>query len=363
MILHFEGFPHPAKLYDHERFLRYNKTMPEDQPVSSAPLPIDQAVIDYLLTMELTRARKTALTYRTGMNQFLEFLRNSDFEPETDPITSLTEQTAGIFAQSLLDRRFSSATVKLYLIAVSGFYEYLALEMHLPLNLDLVRRILKSKSPRTHRRLPQFSWDDIERVIQFCQDDAAFISEDPLTNIINLRDRAFILTLADSGLRVHEACGLQRGDFDWNRSTALIIGKGDKQALVRFSGRSIQAIKRYLTARSAADGASGHSFSSLPIFCRHDRAAGKRLLALSTVSGEKIVARLAGEALQDEEKARKITPHSFRHYFVTRIVKATNNIKVAQELARHENIATTEIYTHLIDQDLDAFYHQAIEED
>ncbi|MEM5774640.1 MAG: tyrosine-type recombinase/integrase, partial [Anaerolineaceae bacterium] len=209
--------------------------MTEQQPVSPTLLLITQAVIDYLLTVELTRARKTALTYRTGMNQFLEFLRNSDFEPDTDPISSLSEQTAGVFAQSLLDQRFSAATVKLYLIAVSGFYEYLSLELHQPLNLDLVRRILKSKSPRMHRRLPQFSWDDIEQVIAFCQDDSAFQAETSQENWINLRDRAFILTLADTGLRVHEACGLSRGDIDWNRSTALIIGKGGKQALVRFS--------------------------------------------------------------------------------------------------------------------------------
>ncbi len=334
----------------------------QDHTEAPNPLPISEAVTDYLLTVELTRARKTGLTYKTGMNQFLEFLRNSDYNPATDDISTINEQTAGIFAQSLLDQRFSSATVKLYLTAVSGFYEYLNLELHLPLNLDLVRRILKSKSPRTRRRLPQFSWEDIEQVILFCQDDEAFPFTDALDHLIDLRDRALILTLADTGLRVHEACDLQRGDFDWNRSTALITGKGDKQAMVRFSTRAMQAIKRYLSARSAIDGACGRPFSSLPVFARHDRAAGSRLLPLSTVSGEKIVARRAGQALQDAEKARKITPHSFRHYFVTRVVKATNNIKVAQELARHENIATTEIYTHLIDRDLDAFYHQAIEE-
>ncbi len=249
----------------------------QNQAETPNALSISEAVTDYLLTVELTRARKTGLTYKTGMNQFLEFLHNSDFDPDADGISTLTEQTAGIFAQSLLDQRFSSATVKLYLTALSGFYEYLNLELHLPLNLDLARRILKSKSPRIRRRLPQFSWEDIEQVILFCQDDSAFPSANALEHLINLRDRAFILTLADTGLRVHEACGLQRGDFDWNRSTALIIGKGDKQALVRFSVRAMQAIKRYLSARSAADGACGRPLSSLPVFCRHDRAAGSRL--------------------------------------------------------------------------------------
>ena len=326
-------------------------------------MPISDAIQDYLFTVEMTRARKTYITYQTGMNQFSEFLRLSDYNPDQDDIATLSEQTAGIFAQSLLDQRFASSTVKLYLTAVSGFFEYLALELNANLNLDLVRRILKSKSPRLRRRLPQFSWEDIEQVIAYCQDNQTIMAADEKARLIELRDRALVLTLADTGLRIHEACGLARGDLDWNRNVALITGKGSKQALVRFSRRAIAAIRRYLSARAALDGASGQPLSSMPVFARHDRAAGKRMLSVSTVTGEKIVSRLAGEALQDEEKARKITPHSFRHYFVTRVVKATNNIKVAQELARHENIATTEIYTHLIDQDLDEYYNQAIEDE
>ncbi len=334
---------------------------PENNP-PAFQISIKDTITDYLLSIEMTRARKTYLTYQTGMNQFAAFLCGSDFDPEKDDISTLTEQTAGIFAQALSDRRFSPATIKLYLTAVNGFYEYLSLELELPLNLDLVRRIIKSKSPRPRRRLPQFSWEDIERVIAYCQ-QITISESDPEERLRRLRDRAFVLTLADTGLRVHEACSLARGDFDWNRGAALITGKGDKQAVVRFSRRAMTAIRQYLSVRAAKDGASGQSLSSIAVFARHDRAAGKRILSISTVTGEQIVSRLAGEALQDEESAARVTPHSFRHYFVTRVVKATNNIKVAQELARHENIATTEIYTHLIDQDLDDYYQQAIEEE
>jgi len=330
---------------------------------SQLDTPISEAITDYLLTIEMTRARKTYLTYQTGMNQFTQFLHNSDYDPEHDPISTLSEQTASIFAQSLLDRRFSPATVNLYLTSATGFFEYLSLELGLPLNLDLLRRLVKSKAPRTRRRLPQFSWGDIEQVIEFCLQETGLSASNPRQGLRLLRDRAFVLTLADTGLRVHEACGLVRGDFDWNRSVALITGKGDKQAIVRFSRRAMHSLKRYLSARAALDAASAQPQSSMPIFARHDRAAGKRILAISTVTGEKIVSRLAAEALPDPESAAHITPHSFRHYFVTRVVKATSNIKVAQELARHENIATTEIYTHLMDEDLDQYYQQAIEED
>ena len=51
-----------------------------------------------------------------------------------------------------------------------------------------------------------------------------------------------------------------------------------------------------------------------------------------------------------------ITPHSFRHYFVTVVLRATGNLKIAQELARHRNIAVTQRYAHLNDDELDKAY-------
>ena len=51
-----------------------------------------------------------------------------------------------------------------------------------------------------------------------------------------------------------------------------------------------------------------------------------------------------------------ITPHSFRHYFVTTVLRASGNMKLAQELARHSSIAITQRYAHLSDDELDRGY-------
>ena len=104
-----------------------------------------------------------------------------------------------------------------------------------------------------------------------------------------MRDCAFLLTLADTGLRVHEACNLRRGDIDWNEGRAVIIGKGDKQAVVRFSTRSLTALKSYLSSRAAQDGRSGHPLASLPLFARHDKGAGKKVKPITTTTGRNIV--------------------------------------------------------------------------
>jgi integrase len=173
-----------------------------------------------------------------------------------------------------------------------------------------------------------------------------------------LRDKAFLFTLADTGLRVHEACALRRGDVDWNEGRAVLIGKGDQQAVVRFSNRALRTLKDYMASRASLDGSSGRPLATLPLFARHDKGAGKKVLPISTTTGRAIVAKRTQEAL-GESAVGTVTPHSFRHYFVTSVLRGSGgNLKLAQELARHKNIAVTQRYAHLSDDELDRGYHE-----
>jgi integrase len=160
---------------------------------------------------------------------------------------------------------------------------------------------------------------------------------------------------------VHEACSLRRGDIDWNEGKAVIIGKGDQQTVVRFSSRSLKGIKDYINTRAALDGGSGRVLSSLPLFARHDRGAGSKIKPITTTTGRNIVITRVRECL-GEGAVGSITPHSFRHYFVTTVLRGSGgNLKLAQELARHKNIAVTQRYAHLADDELDKGYHDIFE--
>ncbi len=63
-----------------------------------------------------------------------------------------------------------------------------------------------------------------------------------------------------------------------------------------------------------------------------------------------------------EDAVGTITPHSFRHYFVTRVLAVTGNLKLAQNLARHKNIAVTQRYAHLSNDELDKGYWEVFED-
>jgi site-specific recombinase XerD len=271
----------------------------------------------------------------------------------------LTEDAVSWFIASL--KVYSPTTERLYLTALAGFYEYLSAERLCEINLPHIRLLIRQRARKPGQRLPQFPFNNIEKILEYASNIARLSTKDRLDQMISYRDRAFLLALADTGLRVHEACGLRRGDIDWNEGRAVIIGKGNQQAVVRFSRRSLAAIKDYLTLRSNLDGASGRTLGSLPLFARHDRGAGKKIKPITTTTGRNIVTQRVREALGNEAVGT-ITPHSFRHYFVTVVLRASGNLKLAQELARHKNIAVTQRYAHLSDDELDKGYWDIFEE-
>ncbi len=306
---------------------------------------ITQAVNKYLESVKLARSPNTSRTYANAMNTLLSVLKENDLDPEVSPVSELTEDVMIWMANALKD--FSPATEQLYLAATTGFFKFLAAERLSEINLPRLDLLRVQRARRSGQRLPQFPRDDIERILDFVTNFTNKLSDNPNIRLRAMRDRAFLLTLADTGLRVHEACNLRRGDIDWNEGRAIIIGKGDKQAVVRFSTRSLTALKDYLSLRAALDGASGRPLPSLPLFARHDKGAGKKIKPITTTTGRNIVSEHVRLALGDEAEGR-ITPHSFRHYFVTTVLRASGNLKLAQELARHASIQVTQRYAHLV---------------
>jgi integrase/recombinase XerC len=319
-----------------------------------ASTTIEQAIVSYIESVSLSRSKNTARSYRNAMNAFSALLADKKFSIEETPVDQLSEDAISWFAAALKD--YAPATEQLYLTAAAGFYDYLAAERLADPNLPRLRLLIRQRARKPGQRLPQFPRNEIDTILEYAIIIASSPAENDAEHLRNLRDRAFLLVLADTGLRVHEAVGLRRGDMDWNEGKAIIIGKGNRQSIVRFSTRSMNALKNYLNTRGVLDGSSGRPMASLPLFARHDRGAGKKIKPITTATGRNIVAQRVKEAL-GSEAIGKITPHSFRHYFVTTVLRASGgNLKLAQELARHRNIAVTQRYAHLSDDELDKGY-------
>jgi integrase len=277
----------------------------------------------YLSTLD--RLPKTLKTYRWALDYY--------FKIAGDPLSDDAYET---FLTAI--RNLSPSSKIVLRSAVMGLYAYCEagnLVKREKMNQHYIRK-LKTK-PVTFER------DAVETIIAHC---------DTLRgDLINLRDRAFVLTLADTGFRISELCSLTRGEIDWLEERVMITGKGDKTAVVRLSHRSVAALRDYLTARAKLDGESGKPLGSLPLFAQHGKV---KHIKPMTIDGMRKAIKL-----RMKEAGARVRIHDFRHYFVTMVMLASDgNLKMAQELARHESTQTTQRYAHFTKSELDMNYDQ-----
>jgi site-specific recombinase XerD len=315
-------------------------------------MTIQEAIDRYLKQVRRSKSQNTATAYGQGLQAFSASLAADEdaIDFETADIASLSPRWIEIFLNDL--QKQAVATERLYTTAVSGFYRYVAAQEWATLNLATLDFEMSQRRSQG-RRLHIFPEDKIELLLEFIEKQVKRPTETVAEKLTVYRDTALLITLADTGLRVSEACRLRKKDIDWQRKRAIIIGKGDKQAIVRFSDRAIRHINNYLDVRMEQDQQQGRT-EVLPIFARHDKKSGKKVLPISPRTAENIVADRVVEALGLGARGT-ITPHTFRHYFVTRAARQ-QNILLAQHLARHESITTTSGYTHLTETEIDTAY-------
>jgi site-specific recombinase XerD len=319
---------------------------------------ISSSIQKYLEMVRLSRSLNTFLTYRKAMEHLSRVLTGHGLDIEKLDISALTEDVVSWTIRSL--QYHAASSERLHLTALIGYFEYLSAENLTTINAQKVRLLIKQRARKPGIRLPQFPKDAISQLLEKMESLTVTESMDDAEKLRLLRDRAFLITLGETGLRVHEACKLTLGDMDWTEGRAIVIGKGNREAVVRFSRRSEKAIIEYLKLRAPHDKKSGRAIGPLPLFARHDKGSGKSTKPMTPTTGRNIVDYWVREIL-GEDAAGTITPHSFRHYFVTRVLQSSGNLKLGQELARHKNIAVTQRYAHLSDDELDKGYWDVFE--
>jgi site-specific recombinase XerD len=336
-------------------------------------MTINEAIEQYLDHVKASKSLGTARTYMIGLRHLARYLAERPIPPETTDVQTLTLPLATGFITWLYDylleevaggepEKISEATKGTYFSAISGFFEYLIIEAQLlPMSTDEYDRLRKSlaRAAKRQRRdeLPSDKLPSQEIVeallaearkpLELPEDMAA--GERRRQELIRLRNIAIIEALLSSGMRVGELVRLERGHLLYDVKGAVVkYAKGKKEREVLFSDRAWQAIQTYLQARQdgvlACPEPSRRSrpVAGLPVFARHDRGAGSRVLPLTTRAVQNIVFELAVRAGILERF--RLTPHTLRHFFATEFLSETGDLALTQYALGHASPTTTRIY-------------------
>ena len=285
----------------------------------------------------------TIAGYRSDLTRFAEWARAQPGRVEVvEQIDRRLLRTYLAYlaqAESAPGRRYARRSIARKLSALRSMLEWAEQR-----GLIAGNRAVGLTPPKLNRPLPKvMRAADVTRLMELPPGD------DPE----GTRDRAVLELLYGSGLRVAELCGLDLDDVDLATRTVRVTGKGRKERQVPIGGMAARALETYYTsarpellARSSKSG--GSSSDRAAVFLNR---RGKRL---SPRSVRRVMAKyLRAEGMQE------LGPHTLRHSFATHLLDNGADLRAVQELLGHENLATTQIYTHVSTERLRAVYEQS----
>jgi integrase/recombinase XerC len=179
--------------------------------------------------------------------------------------------------------------------------------------------------------------------------DAVFRLLDSIENgsVQSTRNRAIFETLYSCGIRVSELAGLNVDDLDAAAGTLRVLGKGAKERLVPVGRKAIEAIEDYRQKLQAQTGMGTAPNGALFLNPR-----GRRLTSRS-------IARILKKIVTACGILTPVSPHTLRHTFATHMLDAGADLRSVQELLGHQNLSTTQKYTHVSIERLMETYDRA----
>lgn len=286
-------------------------------------MQIDDAIETYLVHLKVERnlAENTIAAYGRDLGQFAEFL---DADERDCHIGRLDHFDVSDFLRHLADRELSARTISRKLSTLKGLFKFL--RTHHNLDADPTARV---DAPRFRQQLPEvLDLDDVELLLR----------TPDRSKPEGLRDWAMLEVLYATGLRVSELVELLQREVDLDAGYVRVVGKGDKQRVVPLGEAAIEAIEEYeRQARGVLLASHGGPGASPALFVT--RRGGP----MTRQAFWKNIKRYARQAGIDTS----ISPHQLRHSFATHLLERGADLRIVQALLGHEDINTTQIYTHV----------------
>jgi integrase/recombinase XerC len=286
---------------------------------------------DYIFHIEkvINYSSNTVISYNRDLNSFLSFCKKI----EINSVNSLDEKIIRDFVSHLHRNGISPKSIKRSLSSLRSFFNFFLKQKIIKINFAE-----NVKSPKAEKNLPGIlQHSDINLLANYKTKKIGYYKNNDLL----VRDVAIFELFYSSGLRLSELSTIEFSNINFNESMLRITGKGNKTRIVPIGSKAVTAINLWVDIRKKY---SKDSSNFLFI-----GKTGKAMSARNIQLRMNILAKASGVE-------QKLYPHKLRHTVATHLLESSGNIRAVQEFLGHENISTTQIYTHLDNQYLMTVY-------
>jgi len=275
---------------------------------------MNEIIEEYKVWLEIQgKSKNTIKTYAGTIKKFLEFLINNGIIiTDTKSINSSLDKNLILkfLAELKVKKKLDSNSLRLYVRAISSFLKFLD-------NESLAKQI---KAPKVDKRLPKFiTYDELNKLLE---------------NAENYRDKLIIKFLFYTGVRVSELIKIKKNDIIFEEGFVKVYGKGGKERIVPIPKELLNELKDYV-----------------------NKINTENIFPLSSRQVERIIKNIAKKA----GISKKVTPHVLRHSLATTLLSKGVDIRYIQEILGHSSLNITQIYTHVVPNQLKEIYQKIFE--
>jgi len=275
---------------------------------------MNEIIDEYKVWLEIQgKSKNTIKTYAGTIKKFLEFLINNGIIIiDTKSINNSLDKNIILkfLAELKVNKKLDSNSLRLYVRAISSFLKFLD-------NENLAKQI---KAPKVDKRLPKFiTYDELNKLLE---------------NAENYRDKLIIKFLFYTGVRVSELIKIKKNDIIFEDGFVKVYGKGGKERIVPIPKELLNELKNYI-----------------------NKINTENIFPLSSRQVERIIKYIAKKA----GISKKVTPHVLRHSLATTLLSKGVDIRYIQEILGHSSLNITQIYTHVVPNQLKEIYNKVFE--
>lgn len=271
------------------------------------------------LTLERNYSTNTVSAYLNDINHFNRFIKKDLLRISPNDIRSYLKHISNL----------SPKTISHNLSSLKSFYNYLQMINILDYNpTDEIER------PKLEQKVP----------IYLTLEEVSSLLNIPVTNEFTARDKAILELLYSSGIRISELTNMELANIDLVDCLIKIMGKGSKERIIPLGDYAIDTLKDYLDNYRFKLNKKNSTY----VFLNNRGGKLSRQFIFKTIKNYAIKKGIS----------KNISPHTLRHTFATHLLKNGADLRIIQELLGHENLSTTQIYTHVSNEKLKTDYEK-----